>query len=57
MADPRNYDFNLEPGAPAIDAGVEFPISPSKEYVHPMQWRERQQVWRQDVGAYERCGL
>jgi hypothetical protein len=57
MIDPRNYDFALLAGAPAIDAGVEFVVTPSKEYVHPVQWRPRQNVWRIDVGAFERCGI
>jgi hypothetical protein len=57
MRDPRSFDFQLAVGAPAIDAGVEFEIAPSKEYVHPVQCRARQAVWRLDVGAYERCGI
>lgn len=57
MADPRNYDYGLVDGAPAIDAGVDFDIFPAKEYVHPAQWRDRQNVWRIDIGAYERCGI
>ena len=57
MTDPRNYDFSLVGGAPAIDAGVDFEIAPSKEYVHPTGWRHRTEVWRTDVGAFERCGL
>jgi hypothetical protein len=57
MTDPRNYDYGLVAGAPAIDAGVDVEIKPTLEYVHPLQWRERKPVWRLDVGAYERCGL
>jgi tetratricopeptide (TPR) repeat protein len=57
MRDPRSYAFGLMAGAPAIDAGVEFVVTPSKEYVHPVQWRPRQNVWRIDVGAFERCGI
>ncbi len=57
MRDPRNYDFSLLPGAAAIDSGSRFSITPDKEYLHPARWRSRQQVWRLDVGAYERCGI
>ena len=57
MRDPRNYDFGLVAEATAIDAGVEFEVTPSREYVHPVQWRTRESVWRLDVGAYERCGI
>ena len=57
MADPRNYDFRLTPGAHGIDSGVEFDTVPVKEYVHPAEWRRRSTVWRVDVGAHERCGI
>jgi hypothetical protein len=57
MTDPRNYDFSLKNSAAAIDAGVEFEIVPSREYVHPVRWRNRQTIWILDVGAYERCGI
>mgnify|MGYP001549837877 FL=1 len=57
MKDPRNYEFELVAGATAIDAGFKFNVTPSREYVHPVQWRPRQYVWRLDVGAYERCGI
>jgi hypothetical protein len=57
MQDPRSYAFGLVAGAPAIDAGVEFQITPSKEYVHPVRWRPRESIWKIDVGAYERCGI
>ena len=57
MADPRNYDFSLASGAAAIDRGVEFEYIPEYEYEHPTRARPRQQVWRIDVGANERCGL
>ena len=57
MADPRNYDFSLTAGAAAIDRGVQFETMPKYEYVHPTSARPRQEVWRIDVGAYERCGL
>ena len=58
LADPRNYDFSITPpGAAAIDRGVEFEYRPKYEYVHPTHARPRQQVWRIDVGALERCGI
>jgi len=57
MNDPRGYDYSLVSGADAIDTGVDVELKPQKEYVHPLQWRSRQQVWRIDIGAYERCGL
>jgi hypothetical protein len=57
MQDPRSYAFGLVAGAQAIDAGVEFEITPSKEYVHPARWRPRESIWKIDVGAYERCGI
>lgn len=57
MADPREYDYSLEPGTRAVDSGNEFAVVPAKEYVHPVRWRERDTVWRIDVGAYERCGI
>lgn len=57
MADPRNYDYSLIAAAPGVDTGIDFDIKPTREYVHPVQWRLRQNVWRLDVGAYERCGI
>lgn len=57
MTDPRNYDFSLLPGAAAIDAGKPFELVPAYEYLHPASARPRRQIWRVDVGAYERCGL
>jgi tetratricopeptide (TPR) repeat protein len=56
MADPRNHDFTLTPGAPAIDAAVEGP-TPLWEYVHPLGYRPRPTIWRADAGAHEHCGL
>jgi hypothetical protein len=57
MVDPRNYDYQLVAGAPAVDSGVDFEIKPILEYVHPLQWRDRESVLQIDVGAHERCGL
>ena len=57
MTDPRNYDFSLVSGARAVDTGINFDVKPSGEYVHPVHWRRRQEVWRVDIGAHERCGL
>ena len=57
MGDPRNYEFRLRTGAFAVDRGIQFEPTPKYEYVHPTRARPRQEVWRIDVGAYERCGL
>ena len=57
MADPRNHEFNLLPGAAAIDSSAERQNVPTEEYLHPLQGKSRLMVWRPDVGAHERCGL
>jgi hypothetical protein len=56
MTDPRNYEFSLTSGSAAIDRGIEFENIPKYEYVHPTRARQRQAIWRIDVGAREHCG-
>jgi hypothetical protein len=56
LADPRSYDFSLTARAPAVDAGGAGP-RPELEYVHPLGYRQRPEIWALDVGAHERCGL
>lgn len=57
LVDWENSDFRLRPGAVAIDAGAEDYKMPVAQYRHPSQGEERKDIWRRDVGAYERCGI
>jgi hypothetical protein len=62
MINPREYDFELQDTASAIDTGIELghifselPLFPEAEYVHPVSMRPRSIVARLDVGAHEFC--
>ena len=63
LTDPRAYDYSLSTDSPAIDAGVAIPVFedmnllPESEYVHSADARNRQIVWKPDIGAHEFCGL
>ncbi len=53
------FDYHLNAGSPAIDAGVApgsahgFELIPIAEYVHPLSQQSRPQVRALDLGAYE----
>jgi hypothetical protein len=61
LRDPRALDFTLLPDSAAIDAGTPLeslapPVpGPLAEYVHPLAGRDRLEVARPDLGAYEFC--
>lgn len=61
LHDPHDGDYSLTADSASVDAGAD-PLSlgvenPIREYVHPVSARVRQQVWKVDAGAYERCGM
>lgn len=59
LVDRAGFDWRLESDSPAINAGVDpgtahgFDLSPSVQYLHPLQGETRPQVGPIDVGAYE----
>ncbi|MEM9384852.1 MAG: right-handed parallel beta-helix repeat-containing protein [Pseudomonadota bacterium] len=55
VSDPANFDFSLTFASPAVDGGEVVSPRAQREYVHPVGWRDRAQVHRPDIGAYETC--
>ncbi len=59
FVDEKNYNFRLLKGSPAIDAGGEPDVAdasdwlPVYEYVHPLDYDEREKHSTIDIGAYE----
>lgn len=53
------YNFRLRSHAKAIDAGIDpgsindIPLNPPAEYVHPTSRRDRPEIGKLDVGAFE----
>ena len=56
---PENYDYHLRKNSPAIDAGKDIgklgsiDLTPTQQYVHPLQSQPRVVQNRLDAGAYE----
>jgi len=56
------FDYHLNPGSPAIDAGSNpgtangFDLTPVSQYVHPLQSEDRSIYGSIDLGAYEYAG-
>ena len=59
FVDPRNFDYRLKSGAPAIGQGADpgtvrdIPLKPMFEYRHPTERRERVNARGIDAGALE----
>ena len=59
IMDRDRYDYRLRSGAKAINAGSDpgtmgnFPLTPTFEYVHPLQRKPRAALGAIDVGAHE----
>jgi hypothetical protein len=59
FVDRRAFDYHLQPGSPAIDAGTppgksrDFSLSPEAHYIHKMKDQKRVPVRGIDIGAYE----
>jgi uncharacterized protein (TIGR03437 family) len=59
FTDPARYDYHLQPGSPAINAGSApgtgdgFALAPASHYVHNAWGEGRISVGSIDIGAYE----
>lgn len=59
LVDPANYDYHLIEGSPCIDTGVTpgtgagYDLTPTHEYVHPLDSIVRPLVATIDIGAFE----
>jgi hypothetical protein len=59
LRDPKNFDYRLSSGSPAIDAGSNpgtgdgVNLRPTEQYVHKTGKRSRPMVGAIDIGAYE----
>jgi len=62
FVDESNFDYHLQAGSPAIDAGTSpgaangVPLKPFYEYVQPACGEKRNTLNIIDIGAYEYGG-
>ena len=59
LKDEAGYDYRLLPGSPCVDQGSDpgtvdgHPLTPTQQYVHPLQGEARPVSGALDIGAYE----